>query len=114
MAVSSELILRAVRGPECAVIQALFRRGDTNVDGTTDLSDAVATLDVLFAPEQASQIPCYDSADSNDDGQIDISDAVKILLHLFSGSTIPDPGPDTCGSDPTPDELDCADYAACE
>jgi len=83
-----------------------FRRGDTNTDGSLDISDAIAILSFLFA--NAASPLCPDAADTNDDGGLDISDAVALLLYLFASGEIPDPGPIACGPDPTDDGLaDC-------
>lgn len=86
-----------------------FKRGDSNADGTVDLSDAVYTLGWLFqgGPEPV----CQDAADANDDQTIDISDAVYALSWLFTGGDpIPAPGPAACGDDPTEDELAECNY----
>ncbi|HVR72838.1 MAG TPA: hypothetical protein VMT52_00830, partial [Planctomycetota bacterium] len=51
-------------------------------------------------------LACADSADSNDDGRVDIADAVALLGYLFRGGPEPPaPGADSCGPDPTQDEL---------
>jgi hypothetical protein len=81
-----------------------FLRGDANGDGAVDLTDAVATLELLFL--SGGGIPCLDAADANDDGEVDIADPVAILFHLFEGGTLPPPFPEV-GSDPTPDGLGC-------
>jgi hypothetical protein len=83
-----------------------FRRGDANVDGRVDLSDAIGILDGLFlgGPSPA----CTDAADANDDGRIDLSDPIALLGALFLGSgPLPAPGREICGPDPTADGLDC-------
>jgi hypothetical protein len=83
-----------------------FIRGDTNTDGAVDVSDAVATLGVLFLGQ--GEFACEDAADSNDDGSVDISDVVATLGVLFLGQgEIPLPGMHGCGPDPTPDDLTC-------
>lgn len=88
-------------------------RGDPNADGQVDISDAVATLGVLFLGQDG--IYCEDAADSNDDGVVDISDAVTTLGILFLGQgEIPAPGMDTCGSDPTADALACDSFPPCQ
>ncbi len=83
---------------------AVFRRGDANGDGRVDLSDPVFLLNGLFSG--ATPPPCDDAADTNDDGRLDLSDAVFALDHLFqAGAAPPSPGPETCGVDPTEDDL---------
>lgn len=81
-----------------------FRRGDANGDKKLDLSDAVATLNFLFTG--GTTIACQDAGDSNDSGTLDLSDAVYALQFLFlGGPPVPSPGPDSCGVDPTEDDL---------
>lgn len=90
-----------------------FRRGDSNADGGFDVSDAVYSLAAIFVP--GAPLPgCEAAADANDDGLFDISDAVYMLAAIFipGSAPTPDPGPDNCGPDPTPD-LDCVSYGAC-
>lgn len=88
-----------------------FRRGDSNGDGSLDVSDAVNVLEVIFGSASST---CLDAADFNDDGDLNIADAVYGLATLFSGgATPPDPGPDSCGFDPTEDQLDCQSYSGC-
>ncbi len=92
-----------------------FRRGDANTDGFLDISDALSTFGWLFA---SSLTPlCLDAVDANDDSGIDVSDGIFSLNFLFaSGAPIPTPGHETCGFDPSPDELNCIAYdtADCE
>ena len=92
-----------------------FRRGDSNSDGTVDLSDAIHTLDYLFAGGQS--VLCPDASDTNDSAEVDISDAVLTLNWLFGGvGELAPPGPAICGTDPTEDDLpDCqSDPVLCE
>jgi len=94
------------RGATLTVVaDGAFRRGDSNVDGRVDLSDAVRSLDFLFG---SSERPgCIDAADANDDGLLDISDAVYTLGFLFLGGDELPPPSSRCGEDPTADSLDC-------
>lgn len=92
---------------------ANFIRGDTNQDGSHDISDAVNSLTYLFA---GATNTCIDALDANDDGSCDISDTVFLLSYLFAGGddpTAPFPG---CGSDPTADSISCDAFntAICE
>jgi hypothetical protein len=83
-----------------------FLRGDSNRDGSVDISDRVTDLNALFlgGPEPF----CLDWADVNDDGRFDVSDPVFGLNHLFRGGAAPPPpGPDTPGYDETDDEWEC-------
>jgi hypothetical protein len=88
-----------------------FRRGDTNGDGTVDLSDAVAILMGLFLG--GGDPVCEEAADADASGARDITDAVSVLGFLFLGGEAPPvPGPLQCG---VPDawKLGCRDYTAC-
>lgn len=90
-----------------------FRRGDASDDGKVDVTDAIALLDHLFLGVR-QDLACLKAADADDSGELDITDAVDILHHLFLGEVyIPSPGPDDCGSDPTPDALGCVRYQSC-
>lgn len=90
-----------------------FLRGDSNGDGSVDISDAIKTLGVLFLGE--GEIACQDAADSNDDGVLDISDAISLLVHLFLGTvSLPAPGPERCGMDPTEDGVYCVSTVPCQ
>jgi len=89
-----------------------FRRGDANLDGTTDISDPVVTLEGLF--HGGPPPGCLDSSDANDDGQVDLSDAIATLLRLFQGgSGQPVAVPVDCGLDPTGDLIGCGEYPGC-
>ncbi|MBI4602423.1 MAG: VCBS repeat-containing protein, partial [Planctomycetes bacterium] len=90
-----------------------FKRGDANLDGKLDLSDATYTLRFLFFGRPES-LDCQDAADSNDDGALDISDPVRSLGFLFLG-TVPLPPPfEECALDPSRDALGCAAFPGCE
>jgi hypothetical protein len=94
---------------------AKFRRGDSNGDGTGDLSDAVFILTWLF--QAGTTPPCQDAADGNDDGTIDLTDAVYVLTWLFQGGPEPPaPGPTACGPDTTPSDkiTEPCVYPACK
>ena len=88
-----------------------FRRGDSNSSGTHDIADAIFTLSYLFAKGTVPR--CLDSADANDNGEINIADVITLLSYLFGNGPLPPPG-DTCGADPTIDDLDCAIFPPCE
>jgi hypothetical protein len=82
-----------------------FRRADVNLDGRTDISDAVSTLDYLFL---GRVISCRDACDINDDNAVDISDPIGLLNYQFLGGIAPLEPFSECGIDPTCDELGCA------
>jgi hypothetical protein len=101
---------QSIAGPRSWVLQSFdsvgqfrFLRGDANIDGKVDLSDAVFTLNWLFTGGAAPG--CLEPADSNDDGEVDIADPISLLAYLFLGSgPLPAPGPDIPGFDGTPDD----------
>ena len=88
-----------------------FLRGDANVDGTANLSDAIFVLASLFLGGETPS--CDKAADTNDDGQLDISDPVFLLGYLFLGSKAPSEPLASCGADPTEDALSCESFARC-
>ena len=88
-----------------------FRRGDADVNGAVNITDAVRVLNVLFLG--IGEITCSDAADSDDNGAVNITDAVRILNVLFLGiGEIPLPGISECGGDPTDDALETCVYGA--
>ncbi|HVR76070.1 MAG TPA: hypothetical protein VMT52_17190, partial [Planctomycetota bacterium] len=87
--------------------QTFFVRGDSNMDGKIDITDAQSTLGYLFLTGIAPA--CLDALDSNDDGSINITDPITTLLVLFAGQgSMPPPYP-SAGPDPTPDGLTCGE-----
>ncbi len=85
--------------------QETFRRGDVDADGTPTITDAISVLNFLFlgGPGPA----CPDAADADDSGTLAITDPIRILGYLFLGSAEPpSPGANTCGPDPTSDNLE--------
>jgi hypothetical protein len=97
----SSVLLRAAFA---YALDGSFVRGDVNLDGTHDISDAVAILFYLFA---GSSLGCLDGADVNDDSAVDLADAIAELDFLFRGGArprLPYPEP---GQDPTADSLGC-------
>jgi len=93
----------------------LMRPGDANGDGGLDISDAVATLGVLFLGS-AEGFPCGDRSatdlgnvsllDWQPDDTVDISDAVAMLSFLFTGG-----GPHTLA--PEANAKGCIRIAGC-
>jgi hypothetical protein len=90
---------------------AAFHRGDTNADGKTDISDAIAALLHLFS---GTSVSCEDAVDVNDDGQTNIADPIALLAYLFAGGAPPPLPFLECGLDPTADEITCDSFAPCE
>jgi hypothetical protein len=88
-----------------------FRRGDANGDGSRDISDAIAILGFLFG---VRSMECDDAGDVDDDGRQNIADPLALLNYLFLEGTAPSGPFFSCGRDPTPDDLDCELYSACD
>ncbi|MCZ6795013.1 MAG: lamin tail domain-containing protein [Planctomycetota bacterium] len=84
-----------------------FVRGDADLDGRVNISDAIGILFHLF---RGRPTRCEDAADTNDDESLDLSDAIYLLNFLFQGGPPPaDPFP-TAGPDPGGDpSLGCAE-----
>jgi hypothetical protein len=87
-----------------------FIRGNSNVSGTADLTDALHFLEVAVLGQ--GEIHCVDAADSDDSGDLTINDPIFLLTWVFLGGVeIADPL--RCGPDPTLDFLDCGSFEAC-
>ncbi|MCH2364879.1 MAG: PKD domain-containing protein, partial [Planctomycetes bacterium] len=88
-------------------------RGDSNSDGSINLTDGVIPLIFLFSG--GAPPACMDSADANDTGNIEITDAIIIFSWLFTGGAPPAPPTpsspgypaEDCGIDDTEDGLGC-------
>jgi hypothetical protein len=94
------------------VAEEPFRRGDANDDGRINISDALTVFDRLFV--SGGGFPCADAADTNDDGKVDIADGILTLNVLFSGdSSLPGPGPESCGEDESAEAQGCSSYLSC-
>ena len=102
----------AMSGGGCVTMPVYFRRADSNGDGSTDLSDSVYVLNVLFL---GAVLPtCMDAADANDDGAFDLSDGLYLLNRLFlGGPAVRAPGIFRCGLDPTEDNFGCEFFPPC-
>ncbi len=83
-----------------------FIRGDSNRDGSVDVSDG--TFIQNWLQSGGAGPTCLDAADVNDDGAVDLGDSVFLFNYLFTGSTPPSAPFPLTGSDPTTDLLDCA------
>lgn len=85
-----------------------FIRGDCNIDGNRDLSDAIQMLELLFG--NAGSFQCEDACDMDDGGQVNLGDVIQILNELFLGF----PGaPSNCGADATSDSIGCLNGLIC-
>ena len=91
-----------------------FQRGDCNGDGSKNIADAVRLLNYLFPPAAPNTVDCLDACDANDDGSVNLADCMTILNTLKPvGAPVPWFPPDLCGTDPTPDAVDCMSYPNC-
>jgi streptogramin lyase len=80
------------------VVDALspqFRRGNSNQDGTIDLSDVIFTINWLFLGGTTPK--CLEAANSNSDSRLDIADAIYGINYLFLGGPPPGPPFPACG-----------------
>lgn len=84
-----------------------FIRGNSNLDGTVNITDPIFTLNYLFLG--TTEVTCLDAADADNDGKVNITDPIYVLGYLFLGSDpIPPPFP-ACGLDQGPEDgLGCA------
>lgn len=89
-----------------------FKRGDVNLSGDVGIADAITVLGFLFGKQAAPA--CLDAVDVNDSNTTDIADAVYLLQYLFASGSAPKQPFDTCGPDPTPDDLICESFAPCQ
>jgi hypothetical protein len=104
--------------PEPAPPKTLLVRGDSNADGSINLTDGIRILSYQFLGGLPPE--CLDAADTDDSGGTSITDAIRIFNWLFTGGPPPlAPSPSVpsyargdCGEDRTADGLDCAQPAA--
>jgi hypothetical protein len=94
------------------IIDAEFIRADPNDDGKNNLADAVWILNGAFRNPPHLPAACEDATDANDDCVADpIVDSAFIITYQFSSGLAPPSSfgtGGTCGTDPTPDALNCA------
>ena len=84
-----------------------FVRGDLNLDGVIDISDAIRILLYLF---RGLPTTCRDAGDADDNEVLDVTDAIVVLSFLFQGgpppaAPYPQPGEDPTNGGP----LDCTE-----
>jgi hypothetical protein len=81
-----------------------FRRGDADQNGRLEITDGVAILGHLFLGD--FEAICLDALDVDDSGRVSITDAILLFGYLFLGAPTKIREPfDTCGVDPSPDDL---------
>lgn len=94
---SSDLRLRCRR-------DLTFIRGDVNVDGQIDVTDAVGVLTFLFLGYDAA---CEAAADADGSELVEITDSIFLLRFLFlAGKPVPAPYPG-CGVSPVETMIPC-------
>ncbi len=70
----------------------IFVRGDANLDGVVDFTDAITTLVILFG---GGTTTCLEALDVDDDGRLNLSDPIRILAYVLAGGPAPEaPYPD--------------------
>ena len=87
-----------------------FIRGDTDTNGSLELTDAVVLLQFLFT---GGALDCLATADVNDDSQLNIADPGTLLAYLFIGGAAPPEPISACGQDPDNSLTACEAYDAC-
>jgi hypothetical protein len=92
-----------------------FIRGDVKADdGDVDVVDFIFLYNYLYQSGPAP--PCMDAADVNDDDDVTVADLVYLNNFIFRSGDPPPPPygpfPDSCGTDPTSDNLNCI-YSPC-
>ncbi len=93
-------------------LKSEFRRGDVDMSGKVNLTDAILILRYNF---YGDTIRCVDAGDVDDIGTAGVDDAILLLGYLFFGLDAPtDPGPAHCGEDVVPDELPDCEPGACQ
>ena len=65
----------------------IFRRGDANLDGVVNDSDAIFINNFLFLGGPTPG--CMNQADVNNDGLVNVSDPVYLLSWRYSGGPAP-------------------------
>jgi hypothetical protein len=92
-------------------LKSEFRRGDVDMSGKVNLTDAILILRYNF---YGDTISCVDAGDVDDIGTAGVDDAILLLGYLFFGLDAPNaPGPDHCGEDVEADELPDCEPGAC-
>ena len=71
-----------------------FTRGDVDVNGARELTDAVVIFGFLFTGGRDPE--CFAAADTNLQGEINVTSGIYLLNWLFQGGTAP-PAPMSCG-----------------
>ncbi|MBN1423944.1 dockerin type I repeat-containing protein [Candidatus Fermentibacteria bacterium] len=94
----------------CLTVNAPFKRGDANDDGTINLADAIALLTFLF---QGRPLTCLRACDCNGDGILNIADPICLLAYLFGNGEPPAEPFEECGHPDEPTDLTCEIFTNC-
>ena len=93
-------------GSVCVAVRPLvFLRGDVEVNGEINITDAISILGFLFIG--GDEPACLDAADVNDDAEVNITDGIALLGFLFLSGAAPAPPFPSPGYDTTPDGTLC-------
>ena len=94
----SEIEVNGLVASASEIATATFRRGDSNCDGSLNVTDAIVILGHLFT--NGDDLCCEMSADTNGDNTLNLTDTVYFLSYLFrAGGQIASPGAE-CGTVP--------------
>src|SRR6185503_21069849 len=66
---------------------ASFQRGDVDVNGTMDITDAINILNFLFLGGAGPT--CLPLANVDGEGGVDLTDPIFVLQNLFLGGPVP-------------------------
>ena len=101
----SEIEVNGMVASASTVPTATFRRGDSNCDGSINVTDAIVVLGHLFT--NGNDLCCEMAADTNGDNTLNMTDPVYFLSYLFrSGGQIAPPG-EECGTVPMSGSISC-------
>ncbi len=103
-----EILRRYLEFLEAGTRDLFFIRGDADLNGVMELTDAIRILGYLFLGDVLPD--CSDAADATDDGVLDITDPIRILSFLYLGGEAPPAPFPSCGLDPTDDAGACLEH----
>jgi len=93
----------------------MFVRGDYDASGDIAMPDALGLLLWKYHQPGGAPTSCDDAGDYDDSGDLAMPDALGLLLWKYHqpGGVPPPPPGQSCGPDPTEDDLGCASYPPC-
>jgi hypothetical protein len=74
--------------------EVAFIRADADLDGDTDVTDAIVILEHLFEGKPA---PCEEAMDVDRNLRVDVTDPARVLVYLFGAGYAPEPPFPDCG-----------------